>query len=268
MNGSAYMQGHGESVLASHRTRSAEKQADYLLPKITATSRILDVGCGPGTITCDFARIASQGQVFGVDYSEAALGSAQNEARDRSITNITFQTGTAHSLPFDDETFDIVHCHAVLVHIPDVPTALREMRRVCKTGGYVAAGEPDWGTCIIHPHDARLQRWIEVHRELKRRENVEPNCGRHLATWALEAGFDQDKVNVDCDVLRYFGTEQVRWWGQLYSKRMPTEVGERAIKYGVATAEEVEQFATAYLQWSQMKGALWAMTRMKFLGEK
>ncbi|KAK4501515.1 hypothetical protein PRZ48_007324 [Zasmidium cellare] len=268
MNGSAYMQGHDASTLASHRTRSAEKQADYLLPRITATSRILDVGCGPGTITCDFAKLASQGEVIGVDYSETAVGSAQAEAEERGITNVKFRTGTAHKLPFDDETFDIVHCHAVLVHIPDVPAALKEMRRVCKTGGYVAAGEPDWETCIVHPYDPRLERWIEVHRELKRRENVEPRCGRYLGSWALEAGFAQDKITVACDVLHYFGAEQVRWWGELYSKRMQTEVGERALKYGVATAEEVEQFATAYLRWSQTEGALWAMTRMKLLAEK
>lgn len=171
-------------------------------------------------------------------------------------------------MAFDDESFDIVQRHAILVHIPDVLAALREMRRVCKTGGFVAAGEPDWGTCIIHPHDPHLDRWIEVHREFKHRENVEPNCGRHLSTSAFEAGFHHERVTLDCDVLRYFGAEHVKWWGELYSKHMQTEVGERAIKYGVATEADVEQFAKSYVEWSQKQGALWAMTRPKMLAKK
>jgi ubiquinone/menaquinone biosynthesis C-methylase UbiE len=268
MDGSVYMQGHDASTLASHRSRSAEKQASYLLPKITRTSHILDVGCGPGTITCDFAKYTSQGHATGVDYSADVIESAETEAKNRGVQNITFRAATVHNLPFDDETFDIVHCNAVLVHLPRAVEALKEMRRVCKTGGIVATREPDWATCIIHPYMPPLERWKAVHVQLKRNEGIEPNAGRHLASWALEAGFSTGNVSIQCDVLQYFGKEEVKWWGELYAKRMHTEMGDRAVRASIATANEVDVFAAAYLEWSTTDGALWTLTHMMMLCEK
>src|SRR2546423_15573858 len=67
-----YIHGHGDSVLRSHRWRTAENSAAYLLPHLRAGMRLLDVGCGPGTLTVDLARrVGSTGEVVGVELSEA-----------------------------------------------------------------------------------------------------------------------------------------------------------------------------------------------------
>ena len=136
MSVTTYTQGHDASTLQSHQSRSAEKQADYLLPHIKPTSHVLDVGCGPGTITCDFSKYTLQGSVVGVDYSSEVIEKAQAEATSRGCEkNVTFQVAAAHNLPFPDETFDIVHCHPVLVPLPDATGVLKEMRQAGKPGG-------------------------------------------------------------------------------------------------------------------------------------
>lgn len=269
MSVTTYTQGHDASTLQSHQSRSAEKQADYLLPHIKPTSHILDVGCGPGTITCDFAKHTPDGSVIGVDYSSEVIEKAQAEATSRGCgENVSFQVATAHKLPFQDESFDIVHCHAVLVHLPDAPGVLREMRRVCKTGGYVAAREPDWDTCITHPPYPILERWKEVQHQLKRKEGAEPNAGRHLAEWAVAAGFDISAVRVTSNVLHYSGPDEVKWWGELYATRTTRELRDRALQACLVTDEEVEQVAEAYRDWSKSETGIWAMMHMCLLCQK
>ena len=266
-----YIQGHGPSTVASHQSRSAAKQAGYLLSHITPTSHILDVGCGPGTITCDFAALAHASTVIGVDYSDDVLATARNEASKRGLSNVDFQSGSAFELPFEDGTFDVVHCHALLVHLPNAPAAVKEMRRVLKPNGYLGMREPDWFTCVIHPPYPELTRWINVQAELKRREGAEPNAGRHLAEWCLESGFEGGRIEVRCDVLSYSGEEEIGWWGELYAKRMGTEVGKRAVETGLATEEEVEGWREGYLRWAREggeKGGIWAMMHMKVLARK
>src|SRR5436190_10740531 len=62
-----YTHGHHESVLRSHRWRTAANSAAYLLPHLTPGLKLLDVGCGPGTITLDLAEAVAPGRVLGID---------------------------------------------------------------------------------------------------------------------------------------------------------------------------------------------------------
>ena len=70
----SYALGHHESVLRSHRWRTAANSAAYLLPHLTPGARVLDVGCGPGTVTTDFARLVGRdGLVLGIDTSAEVI---------------------------------------------------------------------------------------------------------------------------------------------------------------------------------------------------
>src|SRR5436189_5192562 len=109
--GDIYTHGHHESVLRSHTWRTAENSAGYLLPRLEAGQRLLDVGCGPGTITVDLAHRVAPGEVVGVDASAAVLEEAR---RLEAPGNVSFATGDVYGLGFDDESFDVVHAHQVL----------------------------------------------------------------------------------------------------------------------------------------------------------
>jgi SAM-dependent methyltransferase len=102
---------------------------------ISPGDRVLDVACGPGNFTRDFAPAAGDGLVVGIDASETMLGVA---ARDTESDNVAYVRGDARDLPFRDGSFDAVCCFAALYLIEDPMLALAEIVRVLAPGGRVA----------------------------------------------------------------------------------------------------------------------------------
>src|SRR6185437_4249304 len=131
------------SVLRSHQRRTAEDSAAYLLPYLKPGLSVLDVGCGPGTITADLAALVAPGPVTAVDQVADVLEVARAEVERRTLPNVSFSTADVRNLEFPDGTFDVVHAHQVLQHVADPVAALREMRRVCAPGGIVAVRDAD-----------------------------------------------------------------------------------------------------------------------------
>ena len=120
-----YTHGHHESVLRSHRWRTVDNSAAYLAPHLTSASRVLDVGCGPGTITADIGRRVAPGRVLGIDASAAVIEEARRDFG--GGPNVEFSVGDLYALEVDDHAFDVVHAHQVLQHLSDPVRALREM---------------------------------------------------------------------------------------------------------------------------------------------
>ena len=124
--GHRYTHGHHESVLRSHQWRTAENSAGYLLPFLRPGQDILDVGCGPGTITVDLARRIGTGHVVGVDNAAAVIEIARNTARESAVTQVDFAVGDVYHLDFPDATFDIqtqggLGVSKRVIHIPAAP---------------------------------------------------------------------------------------------------------------------------------------------------
>src|SRR5688572_8702557 len=119
MTDDVYTHGHHESVLRSHRWRTAENSAGYLLAHLSAGDRLLDVGCGPGTITIDLASRVAPGPVIGIDMSEEVVAEAARAAADAGCVNVSFARGDAYVIDAGDGAFDVVHAHQVLQHLGD-----------------------------------------------------------------------------------------------------------------------------------------------------
>ena len=100
---------------------------------------VLDVACGPGNFTREFARaVGPEGLAVGVDASRTMLERGGAELRRTELRNITLTRGDATALPFRDASFDATCCFAAL-HLFGRPfAALDEMRRVLKPGGRIA----------------------------------------------------------------------------------------------------------------------------------
>lgn len=127
-----YITDHSTPVPKTHSWRIASNSATYLLPHLTPTSKILDIGCGPSSISIDFARRANQGYIIGIEHVPDPLNQARHLAASQDMTNIDFQLGDIHALEFLDNIFNIVHVHRVLQYITNPVKALDEIRRVIK----------------------------------------------------------------------------------------------------------------------------------------
>jgi SAM-dependent methyltransferase len=163
-----YTHGHHESVLRSHRWRTAANSAAYLLPHLVPGMSLLDVGCGPGTITVDLATRVAPGQVTAVEITNDALHLARTEASSYGQRNIDFAVADIHALDFPDGTFDVTHAHQVLQHVADPVRALREMRRVSRPGGIVAARDSDYAAFTWCPRIPALDEWLALYQHAAR----------------------------------------------------------------------------------------------------
>jgi ubiquinone/menaquinone biosynthesis C-methylase UbiE len=169
-----YSHGHHDSVLRSHRWRTAENSAAYLLPRLNRADRLLDVGIGPGTITLDLARRLPQGWVVGIDAAPAAVAATKTLAASRGVGNVRLLVGDVYQLGFADGSFDVVHAHQLVQHLADPVLALREMRRVCEPGGLVAVRDADYSAMTWHPPSAALTRWLQLYHEVARSKGANP----------------------------------------------------------------------------------------------
>src|SRR5208282_3017305 len=112
--------------------------------RLEAARTVLDVGCGVGHWTRKLARVLpGTAQVIGVDREELWVAKAAQRAITAGLSErFQYRVALAESLPFDDETFDLVTCQTLLMHVPDAEHVLSEMFRVTRPGGLVLAAEP------------------------------------------------------------------------------------------------------------------------------
>lgn len=244
-----YTHGHHESVLRAHRRRTAKDSAGYLLPHLRPGMSVLDVGCGPGTITVDLAARVTPGRVTAVELTDEALDLARAEARARNQSNISFATSDVHALDFADDTFDVVHAHQLLQHVADPVQALRELRRVCVPDGIVAVRDADYAGFIWYPQLPALDRWLQLYDKAARANGGEPDAGRRLLSWAQDAGFDDITPTGS---MWCFATPQTRgWWGRMWADRIvESAVAGQLVDSGMATTAELNEISSAWLEWS------------------
>lgn len=107
---------------------------------VSGGTRVLDVGCGTGNLSFSLAQNPGIGAVAGIDFSPAYVAYAKRQHPDHRIS---FDVGDACALAFDNASFDHSLSMLVLQFIPEAERAIREMRRVTRPGGTVAAATWD-----------------------------------------------------------------------------------------------------------------------------
>ncbi|MGW7007365.1 methyltransferase domain-containing protein [Streptomyces sp. NPDC054933] len=246
----AYTHGHHESVLRSHRWRTARNSAAYLIGHLRPGMRLLDVGCGPGTITADLAELVSPGgHVTAVDAAADVLESAAAAAAERDLRNVEFSTADVHALEFADDTFDVVHAHQVLQHVADPVRALREMRRVCKPGGIVAARESDYHGFTWYPQLPALDEWMALYQRCARANGGEPDAGRRMLAWARAAGFTD--ITASASTWCHADDADRAHWGGMWADRiLQSAMAEQARRDGYATEDDLRCISDAWRTWS------------------
>lgn len=245
----AYAHGHHASVLKSHTWRTVENSASYLIPYLTPGSSLLDIGSGPGTITMDFAERLAPGRVIGVDAASDVVQKAAADAEPLGLDNLSFESGDAYALRFEDDAFDIAHAHQVLQHVGDPVAMLREMGRVTRPGGVVAARDVDYEGVIISPAMPELDDWLALYLQVHRGVSGEPAAGRHLKKWARDAGFEE--VACTASLWLFENDEDRAWWGGMWAERaVASAFADNAIRLGLADRERLERISEGWQRWA------------------
>ena len=245
-----YTHGHHASVLRSHTWRTAANSAAYLLAHLRAGQSVLDVGCGPGTITVDLAKLVAPGRVTGVDHAAGILEQARQAAAEAGLTDRTeFAQADVHALDFPDDTFDVVHAHQVLQHVADPVRALREMHRVCRPGGIVAVRDSDYRAFAWYPELPELDAWLALYLRVARHNGGAPDAGRKLLSWAQQAGFTG--ITATTSTWCFATPADRAWWGGMWAERiLHSAVADQALAAGFATRDDLERISAAWLAWA------------------
>ena len=197
----AYTPGHTANAVTFMAQRRAATHAAFFLPQLKAGMRLLDCGCGPGTITLDLARRVAPATVIGMDRSDVQFASARATAAREGLA-VTFETGDIERLPFPDASFDAAFAHALFEHISDPARAAAEIRRVLKPGGCLGLRSPDWGGFLLYPFPPEVERAIAAYRALMTDNKGDVLAGRKLPSFLRRAGFARVVPSASYEIYR------------------------------------------------------------------
>jgi SAM-dependent methyltransferase len=226
--------------------------------------RLLDCGCGPGSITLGLATAVAPADAIGVDRSARAIELANALTKAQGVANASFREADVHALPFESETFDAVFAHALLQHLPDPQRAVTEMARVLKPGGVIALADFDYGGCLLWPRDSMLDLAADLMGKLHAADGRSPYVGRTLASLLHAAGLERvtprasvgletPELGSHLGTLRYFEAEPVR---------------DYIVALDLARDDEVRAIAPALERWAQTPGAVWTRYAWSAVGWK
>ena len=247
--------------------RSAAEYADFLLPLLSKGARVLDSGCGPGTITVGLAE--SAGRVVGLDRSPEDLREAATHLQGQGIPNVDFVAAEAERVPFASDAFDAVLLHSVLEAVASPAVLLREAMRVLVPGGFLAAASVDYGGRVLAgPRQDVLERFYQVREQLWAREGrARPRSGRDLRGLLGREGFTG--IDATARYFSYGNDSAVREFGRARARDCadPWFVS-RSVAHELATPEELAATKRAWEEWSESADAFFAFSWCRVVGRK
>jgi ubiquinone/menaquinone biosynthesis C-methylase UbiE len=262
-----YQHGHHVSVVASHAKRTADVSAAFFLPFLKPGMRLLDVGCGPGSITVGLAQRTEPAETIGIDPSASVIETARSRAEAKAARHLTFEVGNIYEPRFAAESFEAVFAHQVLQHLGQPVEALRRIRTLLAPGGVVGVRDVDWGSTTFYPENQGIRRFLALYYELARRNGGEPNAGRYLRLWFREAGFAEARVTTS--TVSYTDEAATREWGDTYAERtLHSNLADKALEFGIVTRAELEDIAAAWRVWGRDRDALFCFSNTEVVASK
>jgi ubiquinone/menaquinone biosynthesis C-methylase UbiE len=241
----------------------------FFAPQLRAGMRLIDCGCGPGSITVDLARAVAPGDAIGIDLRADALTQGRTLARERGIANLAFQAASVYQLPYADDSFDAAFACAVLQHLSAPVAALREIRRVLRPGGVVGIVDGSSTITFRYPTSPLLEAWDKL-RVLQREHNTERSSDAlQLRALLREAGFARTQASgqMATEAGPPAGSlEETRRVAEDHLIRLRGVLGELAVAQGWATRAELEQMAKALIAWGEAPDAFYARPSFTAIG--
>jgi ubiquinone/menaquinone biosynthesis C-methylase UbiE len=257
--------GYTEEFLQLLERRNAETCAHHLLPSLESGMTMLDVGCGPGSISVGLATIVSPGKLIGIDIEASQVEMATQAAADGGHANATFQVADVTDLPFDDDSFDAAATHAVLMHVPDTQAALSELIRVVRPGGVIGARETIWSSNILGATEAGFTAGLDAFEQLLLANSGHPDKSSELKVDFIAAGLDD--VVASASLERFAAPDDVKWFASFAKAFINTpSYAEAMDATGIADATHRESWNTKLDEWTSDPAAHFAMAWGKAVG--
>ncbi len=244
---------------ANIATRTIGWAAAFFLPHLRAGMRpgmrVLDVGCGPGSITVGLAESLVDADVAGVDLRPEAVEQARALAAERGVANVRFEVGSIYALPFPDGSFDAAFAHAVLMHLQEPVVALREVQRVLRPGGVVGLRDPDLGALIINPVPELWPEYITLRERVRTHNGGDPSVARRHRQLLLEAGFAYAEGSASVESM---GTlQETRRYAAIVRALMPG-TAQTALAEGWAEQATLDAMLAGVDAWAERPDAFYA----------
>ena len=250
--------GYGPAATAMMAGRTAQHHAAFLLPHLKPGMKVLDCGCGPGTITLGLAEVVAPGVAIGTDLEESQLELGRKAAAKRGIKNARFEVASAYELPFADASLDAVFISAVLGNLREPLRGLGEAYRVLKPGGVIGVKEFDHGGDLLHPAEPDLVESLNLYNRLRRHYGHDPESGRKVLGLLVQAGFRNAGVMATYET--FSGAEVLPQFGGGYAALISEAFAEPLQRLGWVTPEAMQRIIRAWQDFAMKPGALYALT--------
>ncbi len=218
----------------AHARRTAATHAAFFLPLVRPGDRLVDLGCGPGSVTAGLAdAVGPTGVAIGVDV-------------DPGPRSVPLVRADIHALPFPAASVDAIFMCAVLQHVADPAAPLREARRIARPGAVIGIADADWGSAIVAPDDPWLATGQQILAAL--RVGTSPNVGRDLRGLLHAAGFVDARVTARATGGSDGCAAQGAFEAAFFEAPVAVEV---VTARGLASARDMAAIAAAWRRWGQ-----------------
>jgi SAM-dependent methyltransferase len=241
----------GEYVLATgraaadrlrilHRLYGPGARRVLLQAGIQPGMRVADLGCGVGMVTALLAELVGPtGQVVGVDFSSAQIAQAR-ELLPPGFSNVSFIEASATDTGLPHESFDLVYCRFLLIHLNEPRQALREMHNLLKPGGILVCEDGDLTSAGSEPPSA-LNAFADLFGRLGPAWGVDYTLGRELFQMVLAANFSKPEITYNQPVVARGESKRLLEWSV-------AEAGAAFVGAGLITGEELDH-TLVEMQW-------------------
>lgn len=247
--------------------RTADRQAAFVRPHLRSGMTLLDLGCGPGTITIGLADAVAPGRVVGLDHDPQHVRAARTAAEAAGIDNGRYLLGDALSLPFGPASVDGAFENNVFVHLADsAAAATAEIHRIVRPGGFLAARDATADAVLWGAQTPPMVQFDDLFTRWQAARGSDIAMGSRLPALLREAGFVRTVTDVSADVK---GTpDAVADHAAIMRALLDGPVGETSLQRGWADADDLARMRDAIEDWGTHPDAFFANVHVEVVGWK
>ncbi len=261
-----YLHGYEEWTRRWMETRTAEAELPFLMPHLKAGKTVIDCGCGPGSITSGLAGVVAPAEVLGIDIEPRQLDAARENAARKGILNVRFEQASIYEIPRPAASFDIAVAHFVIEHVSDPPRALREVRRVLKTGGVAAIKDPYYPAFVFRPQTPEVALFQDLMARWQEHNGASTTYSADLRRHLLDAGFARAEASGGIERVAGAGEDAIVFRMILENQVKEPTFRETVLRLGWATEAQLDSIGASAASFAQRPDVFGFIVYVQALG--